>query len=103
MKTEILDDYLREQEMSALMLTPSCAKDKRGKGQGLISKEIGQCQADLSVLGGSFPLEPICCYGKEQNIPFHCESSFPPPRDPKSGRISFLCYPPAHMTYLKYC
>lgn len=52
MKADILDDYLREQEGSALMLTFSHAKkDNRGERQDPISKENGQCQADLSVLG----------------------------------------------------
>lgn len=58
MKTEILGDYLREQEVSALMLTSShTKKDKRGKGQGSVSKEIGQCQVDLSLLESEiFPI-----------------------------------------------
>lgn len=86
------------------MLTFSHAKDNRGEGQDLISKEIGQCQADLSVLGNLSHWSQSAAMEKNpQNIPFHCESSFPPPRDPKSGRISFLCYPPAYMMHLKYC
>ena len=103
MKTEILDDYFREQKMSVLMLTSSHSKkDKRGKGQGPVPKEIGQCQADLSVLGNLSHWSKYAATEKNKIFPF-VVSSFPPPRDPKSGRISFLCYPPAHTTYLKCC
>jgi len=42
MKAGILDDYFREQKMSAFMLTSSHAKrDKRSERQGPLPKEIG--------------------------------------------------------------
>lgn len=90
--------------MSAFVLTSSHAKKgKIGKGQGLISKENSQCQADLSVLGDLSHWSQSAAMEKNKISSFIVRVPFPPPRDPKSGRISFFCYPPAHMTYLKYC
>lgn len=91
MKTEILDDYFREQAVSALMLTSRHAKRREGTGI-------------LASARQTFPAGENLLLWKRTKYPLSlCESSFPPPRDPKSGRISFLCYPPAHMTHLKYC
>lgn len=80
MKTEIPDDYPREQKMSALMLTSSHAKKgKRVKGQRLVSKEIRQCQADLSVLGNLSHWRQSAAMEKNKISPF-IVSSFSSPK-----------------------
>lgn len=65
---------------------PSCwhpDMQKGGKGQGY-----------WPVPGRPFPLEKICCCGKEQNIPFHCvRVPFLPQGTPNLGEfLSFVIH-----------
>lgn len=66
--------------MSALMLISSHAKKgKRVKGQRLVSKEISQCQADLSVLGNLSHWRQSAAMEKNKISPF-IVSSFSSPK-----------------------
>lgn len=90
-KTEMLNDYLRKQEVSVLMLISSHAKkDKRGKGQGPVSKEIGQWQADLSVLGNLSHWSQSAAMEKTPKYPLSLWEFLSSPKGPQIWENFFL-------------
>lgn len=94
----------------------SCKKDKRGKGQGPVSEENGQCQADLSVLGDLSHWRQSAAMEKNKISPFIVRVPFLPQGTPNLGEfLSFVIHLhrwriwnivepslPGHITALSY-
>lgn len=80
--------------MSVLMLTSSHSKkDKRGKGQGPVPKKIGQCQADVSVLGNLSHWSKYAAMEKNKISPFIVRVPFLPQGTPNLGEfLSFVIH-----------
>lgn len=76
------------------MLTPSHAKkDKGQRRQGPVSKEIGQCQADLSVLGSLSYWSQAAAMEKNKISLFIVRVPFLPQETPNLGEfLSFVIH-----------
>lgn len=61
--------WLSERTGTVMLTSSHAKKDKRQKGTGTCTEENWPVPGQPFSTGKSFPLEPICCYGKKTKYP----------------------------------